>query len=467
MTNVPAIVWTPTGPVLPTEAQIVAGVTADLSTAFGGDLNPALETPQGQLITSWSAIIADKNAQIAFLANQFNPKTASGRFQDGLGQIYFMTRLPATGTVVQAQCIGLNGTVIPVGTLAQDVNGNIYTCTTGGTIPITGTITLEFTCTVTGPIACPAGALTTIYQAINGWDSIGNSVAGIEGSDVETTQAFEIRRAASVALNSRSQTAAIQAALLAVPGVLSSIVIDNPTDAPVTQGGVTIGANSIYCVVAGGLAADVAYAIWSKKSGGCSYTGSTSAVVQDTSMQSVPLPSYTVFWDIPTDVPIYFNVQIKANSALSVNITSLIQNAIVGAFLGQDGGPPAQIGSLLFASRYYDPTKATDPNCEIISIKAAAGTLFTGSISGTTLTVSAMTEGTIAVGQTLSGPGVTTGTTITALGTGTGGVGTYTVSISQTVASTSLLSLVYVDYLSVNLNQIPATALANITVTQI
>ncbi|MDI3563559.1 hypothetical protein [Bradyrhizobium sp. Arg816] len=63
-------------------------------------------------------------------------------------------------------------------------------------------------------------------------------------------------------------------------------------------------------------------------------------------------------------------------------------------------------------------------------------TAFTGSISGTTLSVTAVTYGTLAVGHRLGGAGVTAGTTITGLGTGTGGTGTYTVSTSQTVAST-------------------------------
>lgn len=56
----------------------------------------------------------------------------------------------------------------------------------------------------------------------------------------------------------------------------------------------------------------------------------------------------------------------------------------------------------------------------------------TGSISGTTLTVATVTNGTLAVGQRVSGPGISDGTTITALGTGTGGVGTYTLSLAQT-----------------------------------
>lgn len=67
-----------------------------------------------------------------------------------------------------------------------------------------------------------------------------------------------------------------------------------------------------------------------------------------------------------------------------------------------------------------------------------AGAEVTGAISGTTLTVSAVASGKLFVGQVISGSGVTPSTTITALGTGTGGAGTYTVSDSQTVSSTTI-----------------------------
>ena len=70
------------------------------------------------------------------------------------------------------------------------------------------------------------------------------------------------------------------------------------------------------------------------------------------------------------------------------------------------------------------------------------GANFTGSISGNVLTVTGITQGALALGQTLSGTGIANGTTITAFGTGAGGNvndnGTYTVSISQTVASTAI-----------------------------
>ena len=60
---------------------------------------------------------------------------------------------------------------------------------------------------------------------------------------------------------------------------------------------------------------------------------------------------------------------------------------------------------------------------------------FTGAIAGTTLTVTAVTSGSLVTGQTISGPGIAPGTTITSVTTGTGGVGTYTINVSQTVAS--------------------------------
>jgi hypothetical protein len=65
--------------------------------------------------------------------------------------------------------------------------------------------------------------------------------------------------------------------------------------------------------------------------------------------------------------------------------------------------------------------------------------VFTGSIAGTTLTVTAVTSGGIYPGQLLTGTGVTFGTTITAFGSNTNaGAGTYTVNVSQTVSSTTI-----------------------------
>ena len=66
-------------------------------------------------------------------------------------------------------------------------------------------------------------------------------------------------------------------------------------------------------------------------------------------------------------------------------------------------------------------------------------TTFTGSMSGTTLTVTALLQGApIALGMYVDGTSVTDGTYITAFGTGTGGTGTYTINQSVTASSTTM-----------------------------
>jgi len=66
---------------------------------------------------------------------------------------------------------------------------------------------------------------------------------------------------------------------------------------------------------------------------------------------------------------------------------------------------------------------------------AQTKTAFTASSSGSTLTVSAVASGTLEVGDYLNAPGILPGTRITALGTGTGGTGTYVIFPLQTLTS--------------------------------
>lgn len=77
--------------------------------------------------------------------------------------------------------------------------------------------------------------------------------------------------------------------------------------------------------------------------------------------------------------------------------------------------------------------------CGIGGVASPGTSTTTASISGTTMTVTAVSAGMPSVGQTITGAGVTGGTTIVAyLSTNNDGTGTYTVSASQTVASTTI-----------------------------
>lgn len=348
--SVPKLKWTQSGVVVPAEADVLSGTQDDINQAFGGNLNPALETPQGQLATSLAEEIAAKNAEIANITNQVNPDLAAGRWQDAIGRIYFLSRIPAQGTVVQATANGLPGTVIASGALAKDGNGNLWEVTTPATINSNGTASVAFTSQPLGPIAVPAEL--SIYQAIPGWDSIA-VVSGVVGRDVESRSAFEARRRAAIALNAKGYAAAIHGAVLNLDGVLSAYAISNYGSGSKTVGGYTLAPHSVYVAVVGGTDAEVANAIWLKNSMGCDYNGNTTVTVVDDSIGSDPLPQYNIKFERPADLPIYYAVTIKADSSLPTDIDSQIQTAIENALSGADGKPAAQIGSTVYASRFY------------------------------------------------------------------------------------------------------------------
>ena len=369
-TNVPTIEFTPEGLTVPSESAILAGVQADQNAAFGGNLNPALETPQGQLATSQTAVIADFNALFAEFVNQVDPDTADGFMQDAIARIYFLNRSPGAPTSVQCTCTGLFGTLIPVGAQAQDTSGNRYVCTESGTIPIGGSITLPFANIVNGPVPCPSGTLLTIYQAIPGWDSITNPSDGVLGRFVETRSEFEFRRRNSVALNARGSLPSIYAAVFDLPDVLDVYAFENTTNATITVGATNfpLVPHSLYVAVVGGIAQDIGEAIWRKKDVGCDYNGNTTVTVEDNSGYSPPVPTYTVKFEIPASLPIFFNVQIANSPDLPSNIVQLTKNAIVASFTGADGSTRVRIGSLILASKFYAPVSAIGPEVSILSI---------------------------------------------------------------------------------------------------
>jgi hypothetical protein len=152
--------------------------------------------------------------------------------------------------------------------------------------------------------------------------------------------------------------------------------------------------------------------------------------------------SYRYTWFISAPSSAIFTGSI---STTTLTVTSVQSGTIaVGqAIFGQGVAQNSVITALGTGSggvgTYTVSDSQTVASTAINSVASPA--IVTGAISGTTLTVSAVTSGTLKIGQTIEGSGVTDGTIITAFGTGSGGAGTYTVSASQTVSSTTIYAL--------------------------
>lgn len=458
-TNVPQIQWSNGSPVLPSEQDILVGVQADINAAFGGGVNSGLTTPQGQLAQTETAIIGDKNSEIAYISNQVNPSMASGIWQDAIGYIYFLTRIQAAGTVVSCNCVGAVGTVIPEGAVAKDTSGYLYSSTAEATIPATGIITVQFQNQTTGAIACNIGALSIIYTAVAGWDTVTNPTAGALGNDVESRQAFEARRAASVASNSLNSVQSIYGALAALPDVIDVFVIDNPTSSTLNYGitNYPISAHSLCASVAGGTTSEIATAIWDKKPPGCKLIGNTSTTVYD--YYYIPPVSYVIYWLTPTSTPTYFVVQIVNNALLPSNIIELTQNAVVESFNGLDGlGAAVGIAQTTYSGRYYANINAINTNVNVKEVYLTNGynnsVVATAFVIGQYYTIKALGSTTQAQWNTAAGTiGVTyaVGSTFLCVAAG---VGTGT-------------ALAYFLLVQFGIDQLPTLAASNVTVSLI
>ena len=466
--NVPLPVLGDTGFVPPATADVYAGVMADIGVAFGTSaISQDEETPQGQLGTSFSEVIQAFMDLFSAFVSRVDPATSSGRMQDLIGRFFNIERIAASPTTAVATCTGAFNTPIPQGALARTAGGDIFAAVQGGTIPISGTLTLEFQNIALGAVACPAGYLNEIYQGVAGWDTITNLSDGTEGTDEELAQAFEARRQVELTKNALGFNAAMRGAIRAVPGVVDAYVIDNPTSGGVTIRGVTIPAGAVYIAVYGGADSDVAEAIWLTKSPGTPYyAGNTTVVVEDTlSGYAIPLPTYSVIFERPAIAPTVVSVELSSLDSVPGNVVSLVQAAIQQVFQGTDAsgkGAPT-IGSRVFASRFYAAVAALGPWADIINIKLGNGNSadacqFTGSIAGNALTVASVASGALAIGQTVGG--ALPGTVIT------GGTGTaWTVSVAQTLATGPLASyLADQDYADANLDQLPGVSAADIHV---
>lgn len=86
--------------------------------------------------------------------------------------------------------------------------------------------------------------------------------------------------------------------------------------------------------------------------------------------------------------------------------------------------------------------------------RSSSNVIFTGTISGTTMTVSSVSSGSLSIGQTVVGTGITANSIITAFGSGSGSTGTYTLSQSSSVSSST--SMVASNMLAVEKTSIPS-----------
>lgn len=346
---IPAIQFTDTGMVAPTREEVTDGLWEIMKGAFGSSLNIDARTPQGQLVTSLTAVIQDRDASSIELGNNFDPRYAFGQFQDALAYIYFINRQKETRSIAMLEFIGINGTFVPQGWLAVDDSGYEWEVITAGVV---GPDLIAVQCTTPGPIQAAPDTIITPKVAIDGIDRVTNPSAAAAGSLEETRSNFENRRFESVAANSKNMNSSVRGAVGNIPGVIDVYVADNPTDAMVTIGETAYPMirNSLLVSVVGGDDQEIARQILVKGGTGCAFVGNTTILWKDTSVSPTYPPEYEVKIVRPAHVNVYLRLTVVDASAISYSSSEAAKQAIVEAF--QSGSDRARIGGLVVGANY-------------------------------------------------------------------------------------------------------------------
>lgn len=124
----------------------------------------------------------------------------------------------------------------------------------------------------------------------------------------------------------------------------------------------------------------------------------------------------------------------KAALVASTTLGNFWVSAVDNNTTDPDAGPSVNWQALVAPNSVGNAQLAQAPS-RTVKGNLGVAAVITASIATTTMTVTAVASGVLAVGATLTGTGVTAGTRITGFLTGTGGTGTYSVSPSQTKAS--------------------------------
>lgn len=364
--TIPKIEITDTGYIVPTTEQINVGVWQMLQAALGDNISQTQGTPQYQLATSFTAMIKDVYDNFVLLANQFDPRYASGIYQDAIGELYFMTRKLATNSVAPLTFTGLSGAPIPEGFIVQDVSGNSWATAGAYNIGANGTVTGTVICQTSGAIEANPNSITVIPTALSGLDSVTNEDSAVVGYDEESRDDFNVRRRESVAINAKMTDDAVRAAVLAIPNVVDCYAISNPTDATVTFGSTNypVTRNSIVVSVVGGVDYDVAEAAFIKGGTGCSWVGNTPVTVIAQDYPSNP-PEYPINILRPEFLDIYIQVTVLDFDAVTVQETQAIKDSILASTASGDN--KVRIGSTFVPARYLCGL----PDVGIVSIKCS------------------------------------------------------------------------------------------------
>lgn len=267
--------------------EIKKGIEDDLLTTIAPDLVLASNQPIGQIISAISRVAAEiwELAEVTY--NGIDRNAAEGKQLDNVGALTGTLREAARKTRVLCTLDLGAAFSQPAGALMANVagnpdlkfvNANPVTSTTAGSY--TGIL---FESLADGPTYVNAHTLTSITNAVTGWNAIDNPEDGVPGAFLEEDGDYRIRQESELSAGGASTVDAIATDVLQVPGVQQASCYENVTMHTDSNG---VPAKAIEVIVFDGVIPSasndaIAQAIWESKPSGAEAVGYTSGTAVD------------------------------------------------------------------------------------------------------------------------------------------------------------------------------------------
>lgn len=179
----------------PTLAELIERAIADIETRLPGSDARSPGSNLGVLARVAAGVAHALYGHQAFIANQILPDTAEAEFLARHASIWGITRKPATFAGGAVAFTGVNGSVIPQGSLLQRADGREYTTDAEATIAA-GTATVAVTAKTAGQGGnADAGVKLNLASPVNGVNAA--AMVGLDkltgGADEESDAALLAR----------------------------------------------------------------------------------------------------------------------------------------------------------------------------------------------------------------------------------------------------------------------------------
>jgi len=296
---------------------------------YGADIILDADTPDGQIIAIYSKLNADIQTALLQLYNSFDVDNAVGVELDKILKLSAIKKGAATKSTVSVN-VTASTTVdlLEDYTLLDDL-GQSWNIVTPETITA-GVTAVEFEAADWGSIQALADTITTQGTILTQVTDVTNPLVASVGMDEETDVEAKQRRDRSLEKPAYSTVGSILARLLGLDNVIDVKVYENQTssyDAPRD-----INAHTLWCIVEGGLAADIYEAQAKEKTAGAGWKGSViGTYIEEFTRSDNTIREHThdVKFDRPTESEIYLQLDVTPKIPGDTIDTDLIKEKLI------------------------------------------------------------------------------------------------------------------------------------------